>query len=116
MKLKSKKTAILSLAVLLPVALYIAGVVAQFITNVSAWKAAGADYRSSPGLPSLLPLDCLKALLHVPEGLIALAAVAGGIALFCVFGLRLGWGVSGTTDTSRNLTISNSAVTVPQRS
>lgn len=108
MKLKSKKTAILSLAVLLPVALYIAGVVAQFITNVSAWKAAGADYRSSPGLPSLLPLDCLKALLHFPEGLIALAAVAGGIALFCVFGLRLGWGVSGTTDTSRNLTISNS--------
>ena len=108
MKMKSKRSAILSIAVLLPMVLYIAGILAQIMTNINAWKAAGADYRTSPGLPSVQPLDCLTALLHFPEGLIALGIVVVGIVLLCVFGLRLGWGVTGTTDTDRNLTISNS--------
>ncbi len=43
MKTKSKSTVILSIAVLLPVVLYIAGVLSQFIANVLAWKAAGSD-------------------------------------------------------------------------
>ena len=108
MKMKSKRSAILSIAVLLPMVLYIAGILAQIMTNINAWKAAGADYRTSPGLPSVQPLDCLTALLHFPEGLIALGIIVAGIVLLCVFGLRLGWGVTGTTDTDRNLTISNS--------
>ena len=31
-----------------------------------------------------------------------------GIALICVFGLRIGWGQNGVTDSDRNLTVSNS--------
>ena len=108
MKMKSKRSAILSIAVLLPMVLYIAGILAQIMTNINAWKAVGADYRTSPGLPSVQPLDCLTALLHFPEGLIALGIVVAGITVLCVFGLRLGWGVTGMTDTDRNLTISNS--------
>ena len=43
----------LSLAVLIPCVLYIAGIIAQFMININAWKAAGSDFSVSPGLPSL---------------------------------------------------------------
>ena len=37
----------LSLAVLIPCVLYIAGIIAQFMININAWKAAGSDYSVS---------------------------------------------------------------------
>lgn len=105
---KKKLTTILSLSILIPCLLYVAGIIAQFIINVSAWKAAGSNYNQSPGLPSLELRAVFTALIHFPEGPIAILAVLVGIALICVFGLRIGWGNRGTSDPDRNLTISNS--------
>ena len=45
---KRKLKIALSLAVLIPCVLYAAGIIAQFIININAWKAAGSDYRISP--------------------------------------------------------------------
>lgn len=41
---KRKLKIALSLAVLIPCVLYAAGIIAQFIININAWKAAGSDY------------------------------------------------------------------------
>lgn len=101
-------TASPSLAVLIPCVLYAAGIIAQFIININAWKAAGSDYRISPGLPSSQISEVVRALFHFPEGLIAIGVVVLGIAVLCVFGLRIGWGQNGVTDSDRNLTVSNS--------
>ena len=98
----------LSLAVLIPCVLYIAGIIAQFMININAWKAAGSDYSASPGLPSLELADVFRSILHFPEGLIAIGMVVVGIVLICIFGLRIGWGQNGVTDADRNLTVSNS--------
>ena len=76
--------------------------------NINAWKAAGSDYRTSPGLPSSQISEVVRALFHFPEGLIAIGVVVLGIAVLCVFGLRIGWGQNGETDSDRNLTVSNS--------
>ena len=108
MRIKNRKTALLGLIILIPLALYVSGIVAQFIVNINEWKAAGSNYNVSPGLPSFYPAQCVRALLKFPEGLIALGAVAVGIALFCLFGLHIGWGAGGRTDADRNLTISHS--------
>ena len=69
---------------------------------------AGSDYRTSPGLPSSQISEVVRALFHFPEGLIAVGLVVLGIAVLCVFGLRIGWGQNGVTDSDRNLTVSNS--------
>ena len=98
----------LSLAVLIPCVLYIAGIIAQFMININAWKAAGSDYSVSPGLPSLELADVFQSIFHFPEGLIAIGMVVVGIVLICIFGLRIGWGQNGVTDADRNLTVSNS--------
>lgn len=103
---KKKIAGILSLAVLIPVMLYLAGIIAQFIININAWKAAGSNYRESPGLPSLEITEVVSAIFTFPEGLIGVAAVLIGVAILCIFGLRLGWGNTGTSDRDRNLTIS----------
>lgn len=108
MKPKQRIAGVVSAAVLIPFLLYIAGVIAQLIINVNSWKAAGSDYRVSPGLPSLKIPDVARAIVHFPEGPIAIIVVLVGIALICVFGLRLGWGNHGTSDRDRNLTIANS--------
>lgn len=84
---KRKLKIALSLGILIPSVLFIAGIIAQFIININAWKAAGSDYRVSPGLPSLAVPEILEALLHFPEGVIAIAAVVVGIILICIFGL-----------------------------
>ena len=105
---KRKLKIVLSLAVLIPCVLYAAGIIAQFIININAWKAAGSDYRTSPGLPSSQISEVVRALFHFPEGLIAIGVVVLGIAVLCVFGLRIGWGQNGVTDSDRNLTVSNS--------
>ena len=105
---KRKLKIALSLAVLIPCVLYAAGIIAQFIININAWKAAGSDYRISPGLPSSQISEVVRALFHFPEGLIAIGVVVLGIAVLCVFGLRIGWGQNGVTDSDRNLTVSNS--------
>ena len=105
---KRKLKIALSLAILIPCVLFVAGIIAQFIININAWKAAGSDYRVSPGLPSLDLSAIVAALLHFPEGLIAVAAVVVGLVLICIFGLRIGWGQNGVTDSDRNLTVSNS--------
>ena len=52
--------------------------------------------------------EVVRALFHFPEGLIAIGVVVLGIAVLCVFGLRIGWGQNGVTDSDRNLTVSNS--------
>ena len=70
----------LSLAVLIPCVLYIAGIIAQFMININAWKAAGSDYSVSPGLPSLELADVFRSIFHFPEGLIAIGVVVVGIA------------------------------------
>ena len=107
--MKNKKWAgIISLAILVPILLYVAGIIAQLIININMWKAAGSNYRESPGLPSLEVADVVSAIFTFPEGLIALGTVLIGITLVCVFGLRLGWGNRGTTDRDRNLIISSS--------
>lgn len=105
---KRKLKIVLSFAVLIPCILYAAGIIAQFIININDWKAAGSDYRTSPGLPSSQISEVVRALLHFPEGLIAIGLVVLGIAILCVFGLRIGWGQNGVTDSDRNLTVSNS--------
>ena len=108
MKKKKIVAGVISLAILIPILLYGAGIIAQFIININAWKAAGSNYRESPGLPSLEIGDVLSAVFTFPEGLIAVGAVIAGVALLCIFGLRLGWGNTGTADHDRNLTISKS--------
>ena len=60
--MKKKVGGIISIVVLIPVLLFVAGIVAQFIININAWKAAGSDYRTSPGLPSL-ELDAIISAL-----------------------------------------------------
>ena len=49
--MKRKIRTILGLAFAVPGVLYITGILAQFIINIRAWKAAGGDYQLSPGLP-----------------------------------------------------------------
>ena len=105
---KRKLKIALSLAVLIPCVLYAAGIIAQFIININAWKSAGSDYRTSPGLPSSQISEVVREMFHFPEGLIAIGVVVLGIAVLCVFGLRIGWGQNGVTDSDRNLTVSNS--------
>ena len=61
---KRKLKIALSLAVLIPCVLYAAGIIAQFIININAWKAAGSDYRISPGLPSSQIGRVVQALFH----------------------------------------------------
>lgn len=78
---KRKLKIALSLAVLIPCVLYAAGIIAQFIININAWKAAGSDYRTSPGLPSSQISEVVRALFHFPEGLIAIGVVVLGIAV-----------------------------------
>lgn len=107
-KLTKNITGVISIGVLVPVLLYVSGIIAQVMININAWKAAGSNYNVSPGLPSLNVLDSLGALISFPEGPIAIGVVIIGVALICIFGLRLGWGGRGTTDRDRNLTISNS--------
>ena len=107
---KRKLKIALSLAILIPCVLFVAGIIAQFIININAWKAAGSDYRVSPGLPSLDLSAIVAALLHFPEGLIAVVAVVVGLVLICIFGLRIGWGQNGVTDSDRNLTVSLSLI------
>ena len=89
--MKKKVGGIISIVILIPVLLFVAGIVAQFIININAWKAAGSDYRTSPGLPSLELDAIISALFTFPEGPIAIAVIVIGIALICLFGLRLGW-------------------------
>ena len=79
---KRKLKIALSLAVLIPCVLYAAGIIAQFIININAWKAAGSDYRISPGLPSSQISEVVRALFHFPEGLIAIGVVVLGIAVW----------------------------------
>ena len=98
MKARNKKAALAALAVLLPAVLYSGGVLAQIITNYKTWQLSGGDYSVAPGLPSLRIADCLNALLRFPDGLIAILILAASLAILCVFGLRLGWGATGTTD------------------
>ncbi len=95
-----------SLALLIPSVLYVSGILAQLMININAWKSAGSDYRTSPGLPSIDIASVLKALLHFPENIMALGIVVLGLVILCVFGLRIGWGSSGTTDSDRKLTVS----------
>lgn len=78
---KRKLKIALSLAVLIPCVLYAAGIIAQFIININAWKSAGSDYRTSPGLPSSQISEVVRALFHFPEGLIAIGVVVLGIAV-----------------------------------
>ena len=106
--MKKKLTTALSILILLPVLFYLTGILAQFIINIAAWKAAGSDYRTSPGLPSLELDEITAAVFTFPEGLIALSVIVVGIAVLIVFGFRIGWDNSGTTDSERNLTISHS--------
>lgn len=105
--MKKKAAGAISIAILVPILLYAAGILTQFIININAWKAAGSDYRTSPGLPSLELDAVLSSLLHFPEGLISIGIVVVGVALLCFFGLRLGRGGGGITDQERNLTISS---------
>lgn len=105
--MKKKAAGAISIAILVPILLYAAGILTQFIININAWKAAGSDYRTSPGLPSLELDAVLSSLLHFPEGLISIGIVVVGVALLCIFGLRLGRGGGGITDQERNLTISS---------
>ena len=81
---KRKLKIALSLAVLIPCVLYIAGIIAQFMININAWKAAGSDYSVSPGLPSLELADVFRSIFHFPEGLIAIGVVVVGIVLICI--------------------------------
>lgn len=103
--MKKKIAAIFSLAVLIPALLFVAGIIAQFILNTKAWQAAGGSYQVAPQLPSIKLSAIVDALLTFPEGLMAIGGVVVGVALICVFGLRLGWGTTGTTDRDRNLVI-----------
>ena len=105
--MKKKVAGAISISVLVPILLYVSGIMAQFIININIWKAAGSDYRTSPGLPSLELSSVISALFHFPEGPISIGVVVIGVALLCIFGLRLGRDGGGTTDTERNLTISN---------
>lgn len=83
---------LLSALILAPMLLYASGIVAQFIININAWKAAGSDYNVSPGLPSLQIKDVALAIVHFPEGPIAVGVVVVGVFLFCVFGLGISSG------------------------
>ena len=65
--MKKKVGGIISIVILIPVLLFVAGIVAQFIININAWKAAGSDYRTSPGLPSLELDAIISALFTIPE-------------------------------------------------
>ena len=84
MKKKKIVAGAISLAILIPILLYGTGIIAQFIININAWKAAGSNYRESPGLPSLEIGDVLSAVFTFPEGLIAVGAVIAGVALLCM--------------------------------
>lgn len=103
--MKKKAAAILSLAVLIPALLFVAGIIAQFILNTKAWQAAGGSYQVAPKLPSVKLSAIIDALLTFPEGLMAIGGVVIGVVLICVFGLRIGWGTTGITDRDRNLVI-----------
>ena len=98
---------ILSLSLVIPLFLYLAGILAQFIINISRWKAAGSDVHTSPGLPSFHFLDSLTSLFNFPEGFIALGIVGVGVLFLCIhsLGLQLGGRIS---DRERNFTISGS--------
>ena len=63
--MKKKAAAILSLAVLIPALLFVAGIIAQFILNTKAWQAAGGSYQVAPKLPSVKLSAIIDALLSI---------------------------------------------------
>lgn len=79
--MKKKVAGAISISVLVPILLYVSGIMAQFIININIWKAAGSDYRTSPGLPSLELSSVISALFHFPEGPISIGVVVIGVAL-----------------------------------
>ena len=83
-KLKKNIGGVLSIALLVIVLSYVAGIIAQLMININAWEAAGSNYNVSPGLPSLNVLDSWGALFNFPEGPIAIGVVLIGVALICV--------------------------------
>ncbi len=87
--------------------LYLSGIIAQLIINYKEWEIAGKVFGTAPGLPSLAILDSFKALLNFPIGILSVVGVGAAFTIFCIFGLRLGWGNRGTHDHERNLTISD---------
>ena len=99
---------ILTAALTAPPLLYVAGILAQFIVNIRAWKAAGSDLHVSPGLPALQPGACLRALVKFPEGLIAAAAVFGAAAVLILMRTHPAFGTGGRTGGGRSLTLSAS--------
>ena len=105
---KRKRSALLSLAALVPAALYTAGIAAQFLINYHAWEAAGAHFGVPPGFPSPSFGAAARALTVWPEGPASLAAVAAALGLTVLYGLRHGRGKGGVKDPDRNLTISDS--------
>lgn len=69
---KRKIKIIGSLLILIPALLYVSGIVAQVIINVHAWKMAGSNYDTSPGIPSFNVTAVMTALFH---NLVVLAAI-----------------------------------------
>ena len=104
---KRKLKIALSLAVLIPCVLYIAGIIAQFMININAWKQPAVTI-ASPQVSHPGACRCLSIHITLSRRLIAIGMVVVGIVLICIFGLRIGWGQNGVTDSDRNLTVSSS--------
>ncbi len=88
--------------------LYGGGFFSQLLANYATWQANGglAGSATSPPLPSLNFISCLKAVIHFPYGIYGIGICIGLIALLLVSVMKLGIDDSGEYDRERNLVYS----------
>jgi len=91
------------------VVLYAGGYIAQFLKNYAVWQNGGGypGDGTSPALPSLLPLDCIKAVFDFPYGIYGIGGCIVLIVGLVLFVMKLGWGDKGEYDKERNLIYSS---------
>lgn len=84
--------------------LYGGGYVAQFMRNYSEWQSAGGTPGdgTSPPMPSMHFISCLKAIFTMPYGIIGIAVCIGVLALLIVMVMRMGYSETGEYDKDRN--------------
>ena len=95
---------LISVIPLLLATLYTGGLIAQLVSNYSAWQEGGGMMGdgTGPGLPSVKPLICLKAAFNMPYGIIGIGICTAAFFLLIVVLMKMGQGDGSEIDRERN--------------
>ena len=95
---------LISVIPLLLATLYAGGLIAQLVSNYSAWQKGGGMMGdgTGPGLPSVQPLVCLKSAFKMPYGIIGIGICTAAFFLLIVVLMKMGQGDGSEIDRERN--------------